>query len=660
MRGWFHSLSSRFMVYTGVVLFLLMCGLYWFEWQQIRKDAEQQLLEKGSGLAIALAKSLQQVTESDIITGVTLKNGTKLSGDTIKTNLFNDKLQLVPESEQAAKKRSDNASYASSKQVLFNGKEIPLAQYELKYTSAYDAYTDDRWQGIMDSFLVDDSVIFSIAAAYSDNPDTAGYIPTHNSKYSPTGDGSKDEWGAADLLSQKYRANRVFNDAVGYNSAAYADTAKAKLEKYPRVIDGKVLETWNIAYPLMIEGKHWGGVRVALSKEQSDAMIERQRMTILAGMGLLFVAVLVILYILSRTIVGARLAFILKAATNLNSHEADLTYRMPVKGRDEIAQLSREINAFLGHLQEIVVLIRGVSAQTRSTSESLTASAARSAEVSVGIAEAIGEVAAGADNQATGATDSAKATEEMAVGIGKIAEASGAVTEASHHMVHDAEQGNDMTRSAVAQMETMYSSAIKVSEAIERLRKRSDEIGEIATAITGIASQTSLLALNAAIEAARAGEQGRGFSIVAGEVRKLADQSDESARHISELIDELQKLTAAASAAMEEGGGEVAKSMGAVGHVSEAFERIVGAAREVSAAITDISGASQELSAGTEEVTAGIEQMSRIAHDASVHAGAVAEASQTQLALSKETSGLSGSLSKLAQELDQTLGKFKV
>ena len=85
------------------------------------------------------------------------------------------------------------------------------------------------------------------------------------------------------------------------------------------------------------------------------------------------------------------------------------------------------------------------------------------------------------------------------------------------------------------------------------LGDRSQEVGQIVDTISGIAGQTNLLALNAAIEAARAGEQGRGFAVVAEEVRKLAEQSQEAAKHIADLISHIQADTEDAVQAMQEG-----------------------------------------------------------------------------------------------------------
>jgi methyl-accepting chemotaxis protein len=89
------------------------------------------------------------------------------------------------------------------------------------------------------------------------------------------------------------------------------------------------------------------------------------------------------------------------------------------------------------------------------------------------------------------------------------------------------------------------------------LGEHSQQIGEIIQVIDDIAEQTNLLALNAAIEAARAGEHGKGFAVVADEVRKLAERSSKATKEIAELITNIQKLTAGAVKAMEEGTGEV-------------------------------------------------------------------------------------------------------
>ncbi|MDF2724017.1 MAG: methyl-accepting chemotaxis protein [Paenibacillus sp.] len=655
-----HSITGRFMLVTGVALLVLVSAIYIYQRQEIRKDAEDQLYQKGSSLAVSLAKTLQSIAEGDIRDGVQLKDGGKWTGDELRTNLFNDKLQPAPGSEQEMQKRMQDETYAKSTQTLFNGSTIPLSKYEQKFMSAYDLYTDDHWQKVLDSYMTDDGVVFAVAAAYSDNPEFAGYVATHNTLYSATGEDSKDAWGTIGLLSQKNRSNRVYNDAVGYADVANKDTSKAKLQKYPQIVEGKVVERWVISYPITIDGKHWGAARVALSIEAIEALILKQRVKIGLEFIVLYAAVLVMLLFLSRVIVARKLNFVLQAAVNLNSQEADLTYRIPVRGKDELARLSGEINRFIGHLQEMIGSVRVMSMRVDVTSKSLTEKAEGSAATSNEIAQTVREVAAGAGSQATSAKESAQAIEEMALGVQRIAEASAQVTEVTQQLVREVELGNEASEKAVSQMSIVSGSAKEVGSAIQQLEAGMQTVGDMAQVISGIASQTGLLALNAAIEAARAGEQGRGFAVVASEVRKLADQSESSAHQINEMVSGIQEAMRKAVTAMQVGEQDVQDGVLEVTRVRGVLERMLHSVQQASSQMEEVAAASEQMSAGTEEVAAGIEEMARIAGKTSEQASLMQDAAQSQLHDSQETRSLSGTLSEAAQSMQETVNRFKV
>ncbi|NHN32031.1 methyl-accepting chemotaxis protein [Paenibacillus agricola] len=660
MLKWVHSLTARFMLFAGIILLVLIGGIYAYEWDKIRADSEKQLFEKGSTMAVSLSKALQSITENDIRDGIILKDGTRLSGEDLKRNLFNDNLQLIPESELEAQKRAKDPAYAALQQKLFDGRMIPLSKYELKYTSAYDAYTDDHWQRVIDGFLTDENVIFVVPIAYSANPDFNGYVGTHNMKSSPLGEESKDAWGTTGINSQKYRANRVFNDIVGYTAASYKDTSQTLLQKYSQVVEQQVFERWDLAYPLVIDGKNWGAVRVDLSKQASDAFITQQRLKVALEFGGLYIGVLLLLFLLSGAIVSRKLRFVLQAATNLNSQEADLTYRIPVRGKDEMAMLAIEINKFIAHLQEMMGTIGRMSNQVGAISGHLTDSAVRSTATASGISHTIESLSHGAGSQAISAEDSAKAMGEMAVGIQRIAEASAEVSEATQHLAREAEDGDRASEQAMRQMVTLSESASGVGLAIDKLEQGMDAVGGMAQVISGIASQTGLLALNAAIEAARAGEQGKGFAVVASEVRKLADQSEASARQINERITDIQASMAAAVHAMSLGEAEIKDGVLQVGQLREVLSRMLNSVNDVSTQMEEISAAAEQMSAGTEEVTAGIEEIARIAGSASDQAQQVAEASLLQLQDSEATSTRSQELMEAAGQLKATADKFKV
>ncbi len=151
-----------------------------------------------------------------------------------------------------------------------------------------------------------------------------------------------------------------------------------------------------------------------------------------------------------------------------------------------------------------------------------------------------------------------------------------------------AEKGRKDALAAVERMEAVRDSIMETAEIIRALGELSGEIGIIVDIIGKIADQTNLLALNAAIEAAKAQEHGRGFSVVAEEVRKLAEESTQSTNLITNLVREIQKNTSAAVDTARKGTEEVSSGMDAVQVGGNSLEKIydfVKKAEEISGAI---------------------------------------------------------------------------
>jgi methyl-accepting chemotaxis protein len=198
------------------------------------------------------------------------------------------------------------------------------------------------------------------------------------------------------------------------------------------------------------------------------------------------------------------------------------------------------------------------------------------------------------------------------------------------------------------------------AEVVRRLEARSVEIGKIVDVMRGISRQTNLLALNAAIEAARAGEHGRGFSVVADEVRILAEQSTNSAIQIVALINEIQTETQAAVEAMEVGTRMVDEATTLAISANEAFTAITQSVNQTVSTIHEIAAASEEQAASSEEMTSSMQTVAHVSRQNVNGAKQVAAATEEQQVNMEKLADSSGTLVAMAEQLTALVGRFKV
>jgi methyl-accepting chemotaxis protein len=341
--------------------------------------------------------------------------------------------------------------------------------------------------------------------------------------------------------------------------------------------------------------------------------------------------------------------------------KGDLTGKeIVVKSNDELGRLTKSTNEMANNLRNLLTRTTETSNQVAAASEELTASSDQTTIATNQIASTIQDVAKGAAVTVNGAQESARAMEEMTVGIQRIAESSSLVSESSLDATQEAQEGNIALQRVIEQMNSISIAVKDASQIIGRLGERSNEIGSILGVITAIADQTNLLALNAAIEAARAGEHGKGFAVVADEVRKLAEESRQSADKISSVIHEIQAETLVAEKTMDKGTKEVAEGIAVVEETGHAFERILTAIQNVSSQIQEVSATAQQMSASSEQVSASVDEMAIVSAETAEHFQSVAAGADQQLSSMEEIQASANNLRQLAQELQEEITKFKL
>ena len=331
-----------------------------------------------------------------------------------------------------------------------------------------------------------------------------------------------------------------------------------------------------------------------------------------------------------------------------------------MQDKSEFGVVSKAISEMNKSISELIRNVADTSEQLAASAEELTASAEQSSLASTQVAHSITSVAQGAVSQ-THAIDTTSATvQTLSAGLEEAAASAQEVTEKSVQASQTANEGGKTVVQAVSQMKHIQETVTFSAQVVDKLGESSQEIGQIVDAISGIAAQTNLLALNAAIEAARAGEQGRGFAVVAEEVRHLAEQSQDAAKKITGLISEIQRDTAKAVAAMENGTKEVEIGVNVVTSAGNAFQNIEVIVGHVAEQMQEMSTVIEHMAQGSQQIVTAVAEIDSLSKKASSEAENVAAITEEQSASSEEIASSSQSLAHMAQDMQLAINQFKL
>jgi len=328
--------------------------------------------------------------------------------------------------------------------------------------------------------------------------------------------------------------------------------------------------------------------------------------------------------------------------------------------KDEIGQLGRAFKTMAENLAHLVQQVSLSSTQVAASSQQLSTGAEQSAQASQQVARAIMDVSIGAERQLNAVNETSAVVEQMSSGIQQVLENTKIAVETTGKTALSALSGSQAIDKTIQQMISIERTVTGSADVIINLGERSREIGQIVDTISGIAAQTNLLALNAAIEAARAGEQGRGFAVVADEVRKLAEQSQEASKQIALLIKEIQQDTQTAVISMNEGTHQVKLGTEVVESAGQAFIEIKTLVNQVSSQVEEISDEIQQMALGSQRIVSSVADIYETSQNISSQTQTVSAATEEQSASVEEIASSSQVLATMAVELQQSLKKFNI
>ncbi|MEW6554796.1 MAG: methyl-accepting chemotaxis protein [Actinomycetota bacterium] len=315
-------------------------------------------------------------------------------------------------------------------------------------------------------------------------------------------------------------------------------------------------------------------------------------------------------------------------------------------------ELSEALSAFLSQTGD-------TSGNLALSSETLLHITSASNTTLQGITKALVDLTSKAENQLNSVLGAKSATDEIFENIERVEEAARMSLDFSGQVMEAVERGSATVERVVEKMAEIKEATGMLAGLIKDLDERSEEIGMIVEVITSIADETRLLALNAAIEAARAGEHGRGFSIVASEVRRLADGSSEAAGKIEGLLSEIKRFVDGAATAMQESIERVEDGASVAAEARAMLKDISDVSVRIGHFIDSITDATRSMGPNNERISGVIEAMTQLSEDVAANMQEVAASVEEQAGSVQEITALMHELDAMSRGLHELISFYK-
>ncbi len=376
-------------------------------------------------------------------------------------------------------------------------------------------------------------------------------------------------------------------------------------------------------------GKTIGVLEIAMDSSTFQASLDNARSTAI-WVGLVsFILGLIMTQWLARHIV-ARLHTVVEGVNRV-AH-GDLASKVQLAGADEVAALAQATQAMQDKLRELVADVSQNAAKVHGAAQDIVEAVSGQAATSTQMSSSVAEITT--------------TMEELSASSTQIADHSRSVVDIANQTLDGSRKGSEAMQTVLTRMNDIRSDNQHSLEEIVALGAKSKQISRVMELINTVADQTKLIAFNAALEASSAGEAGKRFSVVAGEIRRLADSVTDSTREIEERINEIQDSIARLVITSEKGVTGIEAGLSASAHATDRLNDIVQTASQTSGAAQQISLSTQQQKTASSQVVVALREI-------------VTASTQTAQSMSR-ISQISQEMTALSSHLDRMVQQFKL
>lgn len=416
-------------------------------------------------------------------------------------------------------------------------------------------------------------------------------------------------------------------------------------------------KVYDIILPIKMDGKVLGAIDIGLSMKNTERTINQIILLTTVVSAAAYVLISLILFFVTNRVIKP-IQQLAKASKQVA--DGELYHEITAKGKDEVGALAFSFRDMVIHLRDVVSGIQGKADQTDDMSAQLATASTQLSSASSEVATAIQHVAEGTASQADELTQIVELMSELAEHLDGIQDKMAMV---KHHV----DGAEDKAGVGKENIELVSSSSGSLTTAVQEvhvkltaLEDSVSQIGMITQTINGISNQTNLLALNAAIEASRAGEAGAGFAVVAGEVRKLAEQSKIATEQIQALIESIAVETKEVLQTSHEVEDLMGNQVQSVELTTDSFRDILEAVSAIAPLIEETSLNIQNTLQTKDIVVDKVSAVSAFAQEMSASSEEISASSEEMLASAQEVSSHAGQLNDISVSLNSQINQFQL